>query len=204
MSGSGVFTLSNVHRMTDTMHKTPSYLKGLAETRARAAGEVERYEAVLNDVGARLVEARKMLEAADRMIRQFDSRLDPTLIPTIRTGRGYPGGRGALRGKVIEILSGASPAAVTTSELSWSLILAFLLDFPSAGDRRKWVHNSLTPLLKDLIKEGLVERLHSNETPTGEAGHWRWKAEVDPSLDRLRERVEAQGVSAHQSDAVHE
>ena len=45
----GAFTVRSLHRMTDTMRKTPSCLKGLAEARAGAAGDAERDAAVLED-----------------------------------------------------------------------------------------------------------------------------------------------------------
>jgi hypothetical protein len=51
------------------MKKTPSYLKGLAENRARSAGEVARYERIAEDVRALLKTARKALEACGTLIR---------------------------------------------------------------------------------------------------------------------------------------
>jgi hypothetical protein len=63
------------------MKKTPSYLKGLAETRARLAGDIERYERVSNEIAEKLVLARRELEACDLLIRRFDGRLDPNKIP---------------------------------------------------------------------------------------------------------------------------
>jgi hypothetical protein len=36
------------------MKEIPSYLKGLAESRARLAGDVERYEAAIEEIGKKL------------------------------------------------------------------------------------------------------------------------------------------------------
>ena len=50
------------------MRKTPSYLKGLAETRARAAAEVIRYTALATEVQQRLAEAQAALNSCDLLI----------------------------------------------------------------------------------------------------------------------------------------
>lgn len=81
------------------MRKTPSYLKGLAETRARVAGDLQRYEKqhpqlevklkaaeadldrcqrLYSGVCRGLAEAKADLESCDRLIRKFDDRLDPS------------------------------------------------------------------------------------------------------------------------------
>lgn len=62
------------------MRKTPSYLKGLAETRARLAGDIERYRSVIEDVGRQMLKAETELEACDLLIRKFDSRLRPECV----------------------------------------------------------------------------------------------------------------------------
>jgi hypothetical protein len=62
--------------MPADMKKTPSYLKGLAETRARAAGEVLRYEKIAADVDGLLRQARDTLSAFDLLIVRFDARLN--------------------------------------------------------------------------------------------------------------------------------
>ena len=85
--------------MTAEMKKTPSYLKGLAETHARAAGEAIRCRRLHADIcreldiaerqaarlralvaanSSRVAAAEAELAACDRLIRKFDERLDPT------------------------------------------------------------------------------------------------------------------------------
>lgn len=55
------------------MRKTPAYLKGLAETRARAAGDVKRLTCILNDVEKEF--ATIQLEAENLKYLQLDRRV---------------------------------------------------------------------------------------------------------------------------------
>lgn len=52
----------------DMRKKVRSYLKGLAENRARAAGDVVRLEAMAAQVAKELAEARMDVESCDRLI----------------------------------------------------------------------------------------------------------------------------------------
>ena len=54
---------------TDMRKKVRSYLKGLAENRARAAGDVVRLEAMAAQVAKELAEARMDVESCDRLIK---------------------------------------------------------------------------------------------------------------------------------------
>lgn len=74
--------------MPTEMRKTPSYLKGLAETRARVAGDVPRYQKIHDDVWQRLAEAKAELDACDRLIRKFDKRLVREQIEPIQAWQG--------------------------------------------------------------------------------------------------------------------
>jgi len=76
------------------MRKTPSHLKGLAETRARSAGDVQRLQKLYEEVGKKLTEATAEVDACDRLIRKFDERLNPELIKPIRAWKGRYGNRG--------------------------------------------------------------------------------------------------------------
>jgi len=76
------------------MKKTPSYLKGLAETHARAVGDVVRLEKLFSEISAKLTESKANLAACDRLIRKFDARLNPTLIVPIHAWQGRYGKRG--------------------------------------------------------------------------------------------------------------
>lgn len=80
--------------MATDMRKTPSYLKGLAEDRARADGDTIRLQHMLDELAPEVAKAERMLslhedilaqhnvartkrDACDTLIRSFDSRLDP-------------------------------------------------------------------------------------------------------------------------------
>ncbi len=100
------------------MKKTPSYLKGLAETRARLAGDIERHERLLSEIPEKVAQARRELEACDLLIRRFDGRLDPQKIAPIRHWR-YSKKRGVLRDTIIAIVKDSAPNQVTTLEVGW-------------------------------------------------------------------------------------
>lgn len=83
------------------MQKVPSYLKGLAETRARVHAERSRLERLHVKIGQRLAEATAECDACDRLIKKYDGRLDPTTIVPIRAWQGRYGKRGALKQAIL-------------------------------------------------------------------------------------------------------
>ena len=177
------------------MKKVPSYLKGLAETRARAAGELERLQSIASDVAARLAEAQANFASCDRLIRLFDERLDPAKIPSIHGQRRVPGGK--LKGVIVEILTGRAPHEMTTNEICWELQLRYSLDFVTPKERADWKHGSIGRALKHLIKDGLVERLHDPMAPIAEDGRWRLKSDNGLSSDHSIALAAATGTSVH-------
>ena len=187
------------------MRKTHSYLKGLAETRARAHGDYTRLKAIHAEVSQKLLEAETLMLSSDVLIKKYDERLQPSLIPPINAWQGRYGKRGALRRFVSHIIERAYPDSLTTQEISWAAQIEFKLDFLIPAEKRDWVVNSLRGSIKFLVTQGLIERLHDvSDGPTGEVGRWRWKSGNDLSLDHLRQQAEAQGVSVLPSDAYHE
>ena len=144
------------------------------------------------------------MQACDACIKQFDKRLDPTLIKDISAWKGRYGKRGALTDTLKKYLSDAYPESLTTVELSWQVQLEFRIDFCTRREQEHWQKNSLAHSLKSLVRQGLVERLHDTSKPTGEVGRWRLKSETVLSLDHLRQQAEAQGVSIQLCDACHE
>lgn len=60
------------------MAKTPPYLKGLAETRARAAGEASRHEELIAQFNAKLTKAKNVMDACDILIRKALPRSNPS------------------------------------------------------------------------------------------------------------------------------
>jgi hypothetical protein len=181
--------------MPRTMKKVPSYLKGLAEERARAAAEAQRLDRVLADVTARLAEAKLNVAACDRLIRKFDPRLDPTTIPPIRAHKKVQGPRGTLKSVVVEMLRASAPGELTTNEICWELQVRYQLDFETGKERWNWQHGSIGRLLKHLVKEGVVERLHDPLSPIAEVGRWRLKTDAALSVDHLKAQAEASGTS---------
>lgn len=187
------------------MRKTPSYLKGLAETRARASADVVRLQRIHEEITQRLAEAEAELDACDRLIRKYDSRLDPGTIKPIAGWQNRYGKRGALRASLIRHLQKAFPNALGTGELMWAVELEFKLDFITPGERGHWRHNSLGRALNVLVVDGIVERMHdvTNGTNSG-VGRWRWKGDSSLSLDHLHALAAAAGVATQQADVDHE
>jgi hypothetical protein len=186
------------------MKKTPSYLKGLVEDRARAAGDVERYEKIAKDVADALERARATLAACDMLILRIDARLLPGEIVLIRSKKSYGGKRGKLRNTVVDILQKAAPGSVTTTEIGIEIQVCFGLTFETPFLRTYWQNNSIGRLLRTLFYEDKVERLHDPRCNTEEGGRWRWKASAAESSDDLRAQLESQGGSVVQYDATGE
>lgn len=154
------------------MRKTPSYLKGLAETRARVAADVLRYQQVLDEVTASLAKAQAELEACDTLIKKFDDRLDPALIEPVLHWKGRYGKRGALREAILDLLRDQAPAAVPTPEICWAMQLKFKIGFSHWKERDNWRRNSVLSCLKKLVKEGLVKQA-PDPSNTGSTANWR-------------------------------
>lgn len=190
--------------MDTDVRKTPSYLKGLAETRARAAGDVAHYELILADVAAKLDEAKASVVACDHLIKKFDPRLDPGKIEAIRGWKGRYKTRGALRAEIIAYLKASAPEAVSTDELSWKLELQFGLDFETPQARTRWRHNSLLPALKKLVTQNSVERLHDAFHGANQAGHWRWIPEANQTLSGLAALAQRKNVGVSTAAREHE
>ena len=176
------------------MRKTPSYLKGLAETRARAAGDVERLGRLHATVSASLETAQAELAACDRLIQKFDARLDPRRIKPIHV-HGRCGARGVLKRAICEYLRGHASQEVSTFEIALYLQEHFSLDFQLASQREVWVHGTVVKQVKRLMNEGLVERLHSPKANRG--GRWRWIGEPTDALAALRQLAQAAGLDVN-------
>lgn len=207
--------------MLTDMRKTHSYLKGLAETRARAGGalqrlkdlrsevqrklkvamaDVERYQKMEIELARKLEEARTDLKSCDWLIRKFDSRLDPSEIAPISAWKGRYGKRGALKGAVSRILKDHAPVALSIPDLSKVIILEFQLTFATDKTMKAWAHNSIGSALKPLLSAGLVERIDAPRAEWGGAdGKWRWKGGAEASLDGLRSSAESAGVEVKQA-----
>jgi hypothetical protein len=124
--------------MPANVRKTPAYLKGLAETRARADGEIQRLERLSLEIVRKLAARRADRESCDRLIKRYDGPLDPTEIEPVRGWR-PDGGRGKRRVAIIELLQSAGASAITTTDICWELQLRFGLEFDTPTDRDRWV-----------------------------------------------------------------
>ena len=174
--------------MAIDMRKTPSYLKGLAETRARVAGDLQRYEKqhpqlevklkaakadlercqrLYTGVCRGLAEAKADLESCDRLIHKFDDRLDPEQIVPIQAWKGRYGKRGGLKEMMSQFLKDLAPVATSTPELAQAFVAEFHLEFATVKELKAWTHNSVGRSLKGLVMEGLVERLHDPKNLLG-------------------------------------
>lgn len=153
------------------MRKTPSYLKGLAETRARAAADVLRYKQILDEVTASLARAQAELASCDTLIRKFDARLDPQQIDPVAGWQGRYGKRGALREAVLALLREYAPNPVSTSEVGLKMQLKFNIAFDHPRERKQWMSNSVAGCLKILAKDGLVEQC-PEMSGASNVGYW--------------------------------
>jgi len=160
----------------ETMRKIPSYLKGLVETRARADAYVQRLEGVLQDIQAKLDRAREDREAADTLIRAYNRDLDPDAILPVRSWRGTYGKRGVLTEAIREFVRAAQPAAVSTAEVTWHLIIKFEMDFITSEARDAWKKTSVRNRLRELAQRGEVERLELEDVDGLQSASWRWRA----------------------------
>ena len=186
------------------MTRVPTYLKGLAERRARFDADVLRLETLQEEIAQALEGARKHRESCDLLIKHYDEALEPNEIAPIQGWKGRYGKRGELKESAAQFIRENFPDEVTTTELAWALQAKFKLDFPTGSVRKRWVHNSLVRALKILVSEGRVERLHDIEKSTGQSGRWRWLQDEPSSLGHLRAQVEAQGIAIQQNDDDHE
>lgn len=202
--------------MPTEVRKTPSYLKGLAENRARADGEVIRLQRLLDDLARAVAEARRILslhesvlaqqaeaiakrDACDTLICSFDSRLDPSQIAPIHAFKGRYGPRGGLRAAILEILQDAAPDYASTTEISMQVMTRLKLSFPTPAEKSRWVTNSLLCALKDLAEDGLTERLHDPAAGSNAVGRWRLKSAPDGALAELSAAAESAGLGVHQA-----
>ena len=154
------------------MRKTPSYLKGLAETRARAARDVQCYQQLADELQARLAKAQAELIACDTLIKKYDDRLDPTTVEPINHWQGRYGKPGALRAAILKVLQDHAPEEVTTTLIGAAVQAEFRLVFYLPVEREAWIGNSIRNCLKKLVKEGLAEACH-DQSNTGFVGRWR-------------------------------
>lgn len=178
------------------MRKTPSYLKGLAETRARVSAEVTRLETLHAELTTRLEGARQELSACDTLIKKFDARLEPSRIQPVKAWKGKYGQRGALKLGILEYLSRSAPEAVSTQELCLFLQQRFGLEFGHWRERLAWKTNTVLRQLRRYADEGLVERLQdvAGGDPF-EVCFWRLVSKAEAGRELLAHATVSGGAS---------
>ncbi|WP_426178166.1 hypothetical protein [Massilia sp. TWR1-2-2] len=177
------------------MRKAPSYLKGLAKTRARSAGDAVRLRKLYEEIGKKLDEAEAGQAACDTLIQKYDPRLAPARIPNINGWQGRYGKRGALGAAILRHVEAAWPDEITPIGLCVQLQLEFQLDFSTWQEKHNWAHQSVYSKLWLFAMTGRLESCHNPATrATSEVGRWRWKSDAAPSLDRLRELAAVAGA----------
>jgi len=182
--------------------RTPSFLKGLAETRAGLAAKVATRQKLVDHANAKLLRAQAELAGCDHLIRKHYSYVDPENIRPIHGWQGHHGQRGALKTAMLEYLHSRAPAEVSGPELCRVLIDAFALQFHTKKARDRWWSNSGPTQLLRLQREGCIERLTTpgqNFAPS----KWRWEAQAALTLDELTVQASrAAGVATSQATAI--
>jgi hypothetical protein len=188
--------------MSDTVRKTPPYLKALAERRARAAGEVGRLREIAETVAGQLATAESTLSEVDAELRRIESRLDPADIAPIRAHKAYASlPRGALQKTILDIVKVAGP--VMTSEIADEIQARFQIEFLTEKTRGNWRHDSVGNQLRKFLKAGRIEQIRGSKL-NGADVRWRLKSGAVLSSDHLKERAAARGAEVLEYDAYHE
>lgn len=177
------------------MPRTHPYLRGLAETRARADSQCSTLANQLATLSSRLEIARIERDACDSLIRKFNPTLLPEAIQPITEGqRTQYGQRGALTKAILAALQQAYPESISTSAIALHVEAAFRLTFSTRTERRNWVCKSLSNRLSSFARDSIIERLHDPDAKDGKVGHWRWIPKGMPSAD-LRTLANDAGLS---------
>jgi hypothetical protein len=174
--------------------RVPSYLKGLIDNRARADGHVHRLQVALAGVQTELDRALAQRESCDALLKSFSDNFPTDDIGAVRGWMGQHGKRGSFLEAIKQLVSGAGPGGITTSEIGSVLIGQFQLVFATPVQRGRWQRNCVTRRLNELKHSGQVEALHDHTRPANTSGRWRLKVERAASLDSLADLARSLGV----------
>ncbi len=156
--------------------KVRSYLKGLAENRARAAGDILRLEAMAAQVSTALADARLDLESCDRLIKKYDPRLRPERIEPVREWRHHKGKRGDLRQLLTDIIVQKAPAPLTLMEICCEIEMRWELTFLTDFDRSSWRRDCVARALRALVVQKKIAALHTMKGGDSISEVARWTA----------------------------
>lgn len=182
--------------------KTPPALKWLLNERAALEGALlqaqktvgllqKRSQALQSTLGRHeesvwACEAR--IAALDVSIGLLHPEIGGARPPPVSAWQGRYGARGTLRAFVLEKVREVAPAAVVTLDLAAQVAAQFGLVL-CAPDRHRRLLNSVRDALRQLAKQGLLERAATQRHSTG-PGLWRLRQ--DAPLDQLRALANAQ------------
>ena len=158
------------------MKNTTAALKYLAEKRGRIAHELAVAKRVAEDVNRRAKKLEADLVATDRVLVNFDSKIDPTKIEPVAAHTRY-GARGALKAAVVGVLKLHEPEWVATDTVEALVCLELGLTFETPAERKRWYDNSFRKQLKRLVEEGEAERQAAPASGAAEVGYWRLLAD---------------------------
>lgn len=178
----------DVARVSEQEANIDRELRSVQERQALLALEAQRLQLFKSQLPELLAEKRARLSALDTAIGLASGDLvAPSAAGTVRAFSGRYGKRGDLKAFIIDELQKAAPAAVATSTIVLGAVAHFGLVFPTIGELKAFMKNSVTPQLTRLREQGLVEALHTKSRGTSE-GSWRWKASY-PTLAELAQQV---------------
>ncbi len=199
--------------------RTHPYLKGLTQTRARLAGQLRAWDKRKARLAARelapleraiaKVHARieclasqqrlvaEKLAACDKLIRDFDGKVDPAGIVAIQAWAGRYGPRGNLSDHLHAVLD-QHPQGATTRRIADLVMAALGITFTSKAERKAWVANSIRNRLREWRAAGLVEVEHPQGRSAGAI--WRHRPGAASSLAELRARAGMAGVAIREAD----
>lgn len=172
------------------MRKTPSYVKGLAEARARADASVLYLESLIQSSRVAVSALRAQLETAERQLRAMETKLedasrerdscdvllkavDPDINPAdikrIRGWAGKYGKRGALKTAIMAYLRSRAPDAVSLVEVGTAVRFELQLPIISEAELAAWRQAvTASPILcssPSFLAEGAVPRERLGNRP---------------------------------------
>jgi hypothetical protein len=180
--------------------RTPTFLTGLVERRARADGQVQRLAAMLTDIRLELAKALTHRDACEALLKSYYAGVDASELRPINGWMGRYGQRGAVVAAIRQLLAAAGTAGVTTSEVGSHLAGMFGLEFATPRDRKKWMQNSVAVRLRELKAAGEVEPLHNAAAELGKVGRWRLKAASPATGVSLAATAAAHGIRVEFTD----
>jgi hypothetical protein len=181
------------------IRKVPSYLLGLAETRARADGQVLRIEQAMAELQTELAKARTTRASCDALIERYDSILDAAAIAPVKAWKGRYGERGALLGEIKRVVREAYPGSVTALDIADHLIRKFKLEFPSPKDERDWRREAVNNKLRILRSRDVVVRVDEPDPARRRPAQWQWVVREALPLSSLAEQARALGLQVEEA-----